>query len=172
MTSMSFPAKAVANEFLELARKGEPISPMKLQKLVYYAHGWYMGFTKDPLIDEQVECWKHGPVVNSLFHEFKEFGSDHITRLAKRLVMKQGKGLAATTPRVPKDAEFPHTIVSWVWGAYGPYSAVKLSNMTHLPGGPWDRVMKKYGGSPPRGTDIPPEWIREHFEKLANEASS
>jgi len=44
---------------------------MKLQKLVYYAHGWHLALNNEPLIDEQVECWQYGPVISSLFHEFK-----------------------------------------------------------------------------------------------------
>ena len=37
---MSYPAKAVANYFIEIANcEGKQLSPMKIQKLAYFAHG-------------------------------------------------------------------------------------------------------------------------------------
>ena len=56
-----FSPKAIANFFLSLAKQsGEAITPMKLQKLVYYAHGWFAGHTGTPLINETVEAWHTG----------------------------------------------------------------------------------------------------------------
>src|SRR5689334_3355834 len=81
--SAPYQSKAIANAFLNLGfREKRGISPMKLQKLVYFAHGYYPGAYKNPLIDECFEAWPYGPVVPSLYHEFKEFGNSRITRLA------------------------------------------------------------------------------------------
>jgi uncharacterized phage-associated protein len=44
-------AKTVANYFLELGRRDwVAVDPLKLQKLVYLAHGWSLQFLQRPLI--------------------------------------------------------------------------------------------------------------------------
>src|SRR4051794_9267350 len=80
---LAYSAKSIANFFIGLAAaKGEKLSPMKLQKLLYYACGWYAGYTGQPLIDEAIEAWDYGPVIPSIYHEFKRFGSGSITARA------------------------------------------------------------------------------------------
>src|SRR3977135_2921517 len=89
---MSFDAKAVANFFLDLAKaEGQPLTPMKLQKLVYYPHGWRLGIVGKALLNEQIEAWEFGPVIPSLYHEFKEFGDQPITRKARKIKLLGGK---------------------------------------------------------------------------------
>lgn len=169
---MIISSKAVANYFIEQALDTpDGVSPMKVQKLVYYAHGWHLGINGQPLIDEQVECWPHGPVVDSLFHEFKEYGRERITRFATRWVTTEGEdfleGLRQITPSI---SDYPavdyRSYLASIWEAYGGYSATKLSNMTHEEGGPWHRVFMAHNGQPPKGTDIPREYIQEYFSDL------
>lgn len=62
-----FPTIAIANHFIMRRwRDGVHVSPMKLQKLVYFAPGWYLALFNKPLIDERVEAWKFGPVILSM----------------------------------------------------------------------------------------------------------
>src|SRR5258708_4237314 len=73
---------AAANFFLAKGLEdGVSIDPLKLQKLVYFAHGWHLAVTGKPLIDEYVEAWPYGPVIPSLYHRFKSYGADPITDL-------------------------------------------------------------------------------------------
>src|SRR5437762_397203 len=86
-----YSARALANTFLELAKEeGKSLSPLQLQKLVYYAHGWNLGIRNAPLIDAPIEAWRFGPVVQSLYHEFKEYGNNPITSPAQDLRIKNG----------------------------------------------------------------------------------
>lgn len=67
-----YSAKAIANKFLDIAEsEGAKIDPMKMQKLVYIAHGWGLGFLGEPLITQDIEAWKYGPIISDLYHEFK-----------------------------------------------------------------------------------------------------
>lgn len=172
---MSFTAKAIANYFLDLAKAdGKPITPMQIQKLVYYAHGWWLGLTSKPLIDEQVECWKYGPVIQSLFHEFKAYGSSPISEPAYSTnYVESGAGRSGffeaeyEIPVIPDDSDDVKLFLARMWKALKGYSATKLSNMSHVHGGPWHRTVQDHDGHPPRGTDIPTEYIREYFKRLA-----
>lgn len=172
---MPFSSKAVANYFLEVAN-GEDISPMKMQKLVYYAHGWHLAVTGRPLINEQIEAWQYGPVVPSLFRSLKHFGHEPISSpIIVTEIIKHGDVLDwRLKEKVPKlsgdvkDVDLAKRVIEKVWEEYGVYTATKLSNMTHEPDGPWDRVIRGYGGEIPKGTDIPTEYIREHFTESLN----
>ena len=81
---MEYSAKAIANYFLELAAKhGEKVTPLKIQKLVYIAHGWHLALYEKPLVyDEFAEAWEYGPVFPSIYHEFKHFGGAPIAEPA------------------------------------------------------------------------------------------
>lgn len=157
--------KSIANYFLELAeQQGEPISPMKLQKLVYYAHGWYAGYMHQPLINEAVEAWQYGPVIPSLYHEFKRFGAGSISRRAFDF---QSDGPTEVPP--PADPEV-RTFLQNVWRNYGRYTGIALSEMTHAEGTPWQKAWQSSPGM--RSVDIPFSVIDEHFSAAAAKAQA
>lgn len=159
--------KSVANFFLKLGFEEEiEISPMKLQKLLFYAQGWHLGFTGGLLFDEQVECWRYGPVVRSIFDHFREFGSSPIDRLATKHKFVNGKW-KIVYPKVPNSCnQDTKDILTTVWSEYKNYSAFRLSNMTHEEGGPWHTVFIANNQQPPMGTDIPIDVMRDYFKEL------
>jgi uncharacterized phage-associated protein len=164
---MQYSALAIANYFLDLAyRDGETITAMKIQKLVYYAHGWSLAATGQPLIDEAIEAWTYGPVIPSLYHEFKRFGSGPITGKATtvELISPSSRSLRLVTP-VVCDAETME-LLDTVWEAYGDFSGIQLSNLTHQPGSPWSVVYEKNAGR--KGVDIPDDLIKDHFVAAAS----
>ena len=68
----------IANYFLSKYGVDYNITPMKLVKLVYIAHGWHLGITNNALIDENPEAWKYGPVIPRVYHTFKKFGKNPV----------------------------------------------------------------------------------------------
>src|SRR5256885_15287234 len=73
---------SIANYFIQRGiDSNKSVTPMKLQKLIYFAHGWYWAIKNEPLIDESVEAWKYGPVIPSVYHAFKHYGTDSIKSL-------------------------------------------------------------------------------------------
>jgi uncharacterized phage-associated protein len=169
---MPYPAKAVANYFLDLAEEsGKQLDPMKIQKLVFFAHGWHLALTGKPLLEEQVEAWQYGPVVPTLYQEFKQWGSGTIQGRATdwRLETNPATGrktivrmVAPSLDDCDSDGrEYAKGVVKRVWEVYGSWSAVQLSQLTHVPGGPWDVTRRE---NPDRkGTDIRDQLIREYF---------
>jgi uncharacterized phage-associated protein len=81
----AFSPDAVANLFIDSAKRSNiALSPMKLQKPLYYAHGWHLALTRSgsPLVSEQPQAWEHGSVFPSIYHEFKDFAGRPIIREA------------------------------------------------------------------------------------------
>jgi uncharacterized phage-associated protein len=172
---MVYDPKAIANYFLKVAEEqGEPLTPMKLQKLVYYANGWHLAINDEPLINEQVEAWSYGPVVPSLYHEFRRFGDQAITEQAFDMVTESDDpwemALVRLEPTIddrPNHADFARAFLDRIWETYSGYSAIQLSNETHRPGSPWDTVRKQYNGAIPKRTDIPSDLMKEYFRALS-----
>lgn len=158
---------AVANWFIENA---SPIDPLKLQKLIYFAHGWYLALRDQPLIDEFVEAWEYGPVVPSVYHEFKEYGNRPILKPGTAVERRSDGTLWFVTPRVPNDDEFVVKLLRKIADVYGRYSGLQLSTETHKPDSPWAKVRSTSFGR--KGTDIPDEEIETYFKQLIPQSTN
>ena len=165
---MPYSAKAVANEFLHLAKdERRRVTPMQLIKLVYFAHGWYWAIADDRLLDERIQAWKYGPVVPSIYHEFKRYGNEPIEDFATELLPRRKEDGKFTffleEPRIPECDEVPNELIKRVWDVYKNFSATQLSRMTHEPGTPWAETP----GKDVKGTAIDDAKIRDYFVQLA-----
>lgn len=157
-------ALAVANEFIRRAQIDSiaDVSQMKLQKLVYLAHGFYLANYEKPLIVEPVQAWKFGPVVPTLYRELREFGSTSISHQVSR--SEQGFwDEEVLAPSVPSADTLDHAIIDGVWENYKHLSAVELSQITHEPDTPWSRVTEN-GQHQPSNMTIKNDIIQECFQ--------
>ncbi len=168
-------AAAVANEFLDL-QAGDPghppIDQMKIQKLVFYAHAWHLGLTDKPLYEDDVFAWPWGPVVPSIYHEFKDFGRKPIIGRKATAVSKTGPGFLdfrITTPSIedPAVKEF----VKQTWDVHKKFTGIQLSNATHNPGEPWTVIKDQYGNLDFKPA-IPNDLIASIFAAKAGRAAA
>jgi len=152
-------AIAVANFFIQKSfETGIEVTPMKLLKLVYIAHGWSLGLWGTPLINEPVEAWTYGPVIPDLYKHVKEFGRGRITKL---ITISEFKGLTyhTFTPTIPESDTKTRKLLNEIWEVYGDKGGLYLSAITHQDGTPWSRTK--------RNDIIPHELIKEHYQLLA-----
>ncbi|MEG9862472.1 MAG: type II toxin-antitoxin system antitoxin SocA domain-containing protein [Parvularculales bacterium] len=163
-----YTAIAVANYFL--SKYGHTgIQPLKLQKLVYIAHGWHLALRgkKQPLVfDENAEAWQYGPVFPSVYHEFKDRGKQPITDLGTEFVAKETGNIGSivsVTPEIKQKDENTTNLLDRVWEVYGRWSGIQLSTLCHQPGTPWDITRKKSNGR--RNAHIENEIIYKHYKK-------
>jgi len=63
----------------ECRERGELLTNLKLQKLLYYAQAWYLVLRGAPLFNEDFRAWVHGPVLLSQYHRFKDYQWRQIT---------------------------------------------------------------------------------------------
>src|SRR5699024_1168643 len=57
-----------------------PITNLKLQKLIYFAYETYLLKTGEQLFEEPIVAFKHGPVVEEVYHIYKQHGRKKISR--------------------------------------------------------------------------------------------
>lgn len=169
---MPYDVRAVANFFLDRADEaGQKLDHMKLQKLVYIAHGWHLAVTRQPLFFERVEAWPYGPVIPDLYHALKQHGRRPIQERLLVVDLKTFDSVPAALETIGGEGDVVQSqdIMRRVWGSYGSLSALQLSTLTHKTGSPWDKVAKLNETSEPRGFVIPEDLIREHYTSLAAE---
>lgn len=115
----------IANYFLKTYGSKNKITPMKLVKLVYISHGWHLGLTGQALIDENPEAWQYGPVIPTVYHQFKQYGGNAITET----YFEPDPG-TIIKPEIQR-------FLNKIWDVYGKFSAIQLSAKTHEPNTPW-----------------------------------
>ncbi|MBB4103579.1 Panacea domain-containing protein [Allorhizobium borbori] len=160
-----YKAKSVANAFLTLAnRDGYDITPMQLQKLLYYANGYFMAENDgQPLINEYFEAWDYGPVVPTVYYEFREYVNRPIKRFAYTFDREVSREIVAPQPVNDDQSE---SVISWVWDNYRDLSGPQLSNMTHKTDGPWDRARRRASNSQMRNERLETADLLEYFRNL------
>lgn len=125
---MAHKACDIAKYLLSLVDQdaGDSLTNLKLQKLLYYAQGFHLAIFGKALFREDIEAWEYGPVVPSLYHSLKKFGSEQITQI----------GDGSPAPSLTKNEI---QLLNEVNLVYGQFSALKLMRMTHEEP-PWREV--------------------------------
>ena len=122
----------VANNFIKRSKEENiSITPLKLQKLVYFLYMSYLVKTGDKLFTERFETWKYGPVLPSLYSEFMAYGQKPITTYGKDSL---GKGYM-----VEEKGAFAEC-VNDVWETYKTCTGQALSELTHRPNTAWTKA--------------------------------
>lgn len=151
-----YSAKVIANYFLEMGKMdGVPIDPLKLQKLIYLAHGWSLFFLQRRLISEPFQAWRYGPVVPTLYKEFQRFGGSPVNEPAQGDTPQPSYGLDEDT----------RSLLDAVWTRYKSLSPIQLSALTHEPGYAWDLARRTGSLAPWGGPIIPDELIQDEFAR-------
>ena len=114
---MAYKALDIANKIITKTdlEHGDTISNLKLQKMLYYQQGFHLAYFGTPLFDEDIVAWQYGPVVPSVYKEYKSFESNSIS------TSEEGISLS-------DDEE---ELFNNVYEEYNQFSAVALMKMTH-----------------------------------------
>lgn len=132
---MPYETFAVANSLIDLADlAGQRLNSVRLQKLVYYAHGWHLAIDKSPLINETIEARPYGIIIPSICNGFKEFGIDPIQGHLTEFDATTNNWVA---PKITIDHGIALALLESIGRTYEVYDTVQLCNLTHLPGSPW-----------------------------------
>lgn len=137
-------ANDVAKFFTTIVDK---TSNMKANKLTYYAQAWALIRLGRPLFNEEIEAWKHGPIIPSVYRAYKQYGDEAIP--------------------APEDTEFLNKfsdeesqLLLDVAREYGCLSTWKLRTDSHGKDEPWQEVYDPAV----KHTVISKELIQKYFE--------
>lgn len=165
-----YEARRIANLVLEI---GDPVSNsitnFKLNKILYFLHGWSLARLEQPLIRNRLEAWKHGPVIRSVYRAFKEYGNEPVTGKATYLDYASNSIKEIdTTGLDPYHVSF----IEGILPHYVTLTASQLYDLTHTSGGPWDLSFRLALEGSHQWSPIPNGLIKEYFEKSVGKSRS
>ena len=139
---------AVANYLLKI---GDDLDRVKLADLVYGCHGWYLATYGTPLVDEEPQAWRYGPMFPSLYEAVKDFGDSAIP-------YPIGNGKAnGESVLSPQQAE----MISDVYDAFWEFDGWDILNITRQEKSPWRKVWLK---NHDRNAPIPNRHTKKFFK--------
>ena len=64
--------------YLSYKNKRGAFTPLKLQKILYFAQGWSFVWDDKPLFEGEFEAWQYGPVNTEVYSHFRKYGRGSI----------------------------------------------------------------------------------------------
>lgn len=156
---MSYNAIDVARHVINYSNeKGYGISNLKLQKLLYFVQASFLGAYDKTCFEDAIEAWDFGPVVPSVYREYKQYGSSDIPTIKYYFSDAEnhlsGWRISYEDNVLNKrDKEF----VDYIVDGFAGYSAIDLVRVTHNQD-PWRNAYKKS-----RNSIISIESIKEFY---------
>ena len=146
---------------LSMLAKGLSVSPLKLQKLLYYQQSWHMVYfgQENTLFAEQPHAWVNGPVYPAIYYEYRDKVPgmcDHL-KLSDFVpegtdAMQKMKALACTMGLTADEVELTERVIM----LYGSKTQNQLILLTHSEK-PWSE--QREGMAPYEYSDKPISFV-------------
>lgn len=134
---------------LECRERGELLTNLKLQKLLYYAQAWYLALKNEPLFEEDFQAWVHGPVLLTQYHRFRDCKWKPIE-------------IDVAAPDLSDDTK---TFLNEIIDVFGSEPAVALEIMTHRER-PWIEARGDLAPHEPCNTYISKDSMSDFYKSL------
>ena len=136
----------------------QEITPLALQKILYFIQGIYMVMFGEPLFKEDCMAWVHGPVYEKVYDLFKDFKYNPI----------EDNRFAIFKERYVELSEQERKVIDLVINSFGKYSGKVLEIITHNES-PWKDARSDYNPLQPSREIIDKNEIMKYFSLVANE---
>lgn len=118
-----------------IGRPVHSLTPLKLQKILYYVATTYLKKHKELLFSEPFRKWQYGPVVKEVYSEFKSIGICHIEK-AKAVIVQDSSSIFGKRKVVFNEEKFDHDsdfkcVANSVINQLIDVDAFQLVEMTH-----------------------------------------
>lgn len=145
----------IADFFLKIVDRESDsvITPLKLQKILYYAQGYYLAIHDSELFPEEFEAWAHGPVNEKIYNKYKDLGYQSIPAPSYEI------------------KDFSKELIDFltdIWETFGIYDGRYLEEQTHKED-PWILARKGYEPGERCCEIITKTSMKEYFKKVLNE---
>lgn len=133
----------------------EEVTPLMLQKLLYFIQGIHFALFGKPIFVEDCEAWVHGPVYPEVYNMFKEFKYNPIDDVRFVIIDSRTDGLTENEKKV----------IELVVNTFGLYGGKVLERITRREI-PWRTARKGYGDTIPSKEPLSKESIQAYYEAV------
>jgi uncharacterized phage-associated protein len=152
--------REVGNAILDVAEREDiHLSNLALNKIIYFAHAWFLAIHSRPLVDSPFEAWQFGPVHPQVYRQMKRYGDRPITGRMTRIDIETGQDVLFEVALGSDEQDHIEKITRF----YGVRSAAWLVDATHEPGAPWDQVWSAAEAKPCPGMIIPDDLTESYY---------
>lgn len=135
-----------------LFEKLEEVTPLSLQKLLYFIQGIYSALYGKPLFSEDCRAWIHGPVYQKVYNLFRDFKYNPIDDERFALLEGTANGLSKEEKGV----------IDLVVNTFGMYGGKVLERITHNEM-PWKEARNGYADGIPSSEIMQKERIMRYY---------
>ena len=136
------------------------LTPIQVNKFAYISHGINLGLHGKSLICEEIEAWRYGPVIPSIYHILKRFQRNTIS--TKKYL---GDHIVIDTYTESNKTFFTEPEIKIMDGCMRKYEETPIGvliGITHKKGGPWH----KYYDKSKSFVKIPNSEIKKYFSNV------
>ena len=134
----------------------QEVTPLMLQKLLYYIQGINLALFDRPLFVENCAAWQHGPVYPKVYALFKDFKYSPIDYNSFAFLKENRQALS----------EDEKNVIDLIIGTFGTYSGKILEDVTHNEK-PWQDARSRCQADAHACTIIESAAIRQYFQTVS-----
>lgn len=131
------------------------VTPLMLQKLLYFIQGIYQALYGTPIFREDCEAWVHGPVYPMVYDLFKDFKYNPI----------DDDRFAVLDGMADKLTDEERMVIDLVVNTFGLYSGKVLEKITHNEA-PWRTARRGYGDNIPSHEPLTKDSMKSYYEAI------
>ena len=162
---MAHQALDTAHLILEKDPGERPMTRLRLLKLTYIAHGFFLGWHHRRLIREDVEAWKNGPVIYPVYNHFQDYPDGRAIPIREKARTYGWSG--SRKEKLENDAD---KFITKVVDTYAHQSGRDMSALTHQNDTPWHQTVMPFVKAGfdnlPQHLVIPANYIEDYYTKL------
>jgi len=136
----------------------EEITPLTLQKLLYFIQGVSFSVNSKPMFDEECQAWVHGPVFPKVYHLFRNFKYNPIDDIHFAIIKNRADNLT-------KDEKKVIELVAYSFGIYGGKTLEKITHKEL----PWIEARAGLNDTIPSSNIIEKEKIEKYYIYLSKQ---
>ena len=134
--------------------KMEDITPLALQKILYYIQGFSTYFFDNPIFNDNAEAWVHGPVYREIYDRFSYYRYNPIS-----------KNEFESYNEIDSLSEKEIKLIDSVINNFGVYSGKTLEKMTHITI-PWEEGRKELSEEEYSSNIIDTDTMKDYFTNI------
>jgi len=151
---------------LAASQKGIGVTPLKLQKLLYYLQAWNLVFFNTPVFQDEPEAWVNGPVYRKVYDYYKDYQMFEFVKIAPEEKEQLDESVVQMMRNVGFTSE-QQELFDEIISKYGKMASADLGLRTHNED-PWKNARNGLGIFDYSNNVITHESMAKYYGSLLN----